>query len=74
MWNIKWFYNNFSTGTKDSHRAFPFGNIDAYCVHIHKNLYSAAKPAAQIVMKIFLIFHHTDKIPLKEATIQSTGR
>ena len=40
----------------------------------HNNLHSAAKSAAQIVMKGLLIPHVTDKIIVKEVILQSTGR
>ena len=36
--DIEGFYNDFSTWTKDCYSAFALGDIDTYCVHIHRNV------------------------------------
>ena len=38
MRNIKGLSNRLPTGTEDCYRAFSFGNINTYCVHVHKNV------------------------------------
>ena len=38
MGNIKRFHKDFAARTENCYCAFSFGDIDIYCVHIHKNV------------------------------------